>query len=191
MNSEEAAEAEGGPDSDVTVAQYHASRARYIRTVTSGVEQRLMESVGKRRRPLAEEISNLTQLARGRYNIYQDALKAYAAKAPSRVKRGGLLPPSMADNMIGGISKLYKTALKAAEEFREVEGMIKNLKARLEEMDSQMREQVEQYGRSLIAQLGTPSGLQGAFMRDPLLSRAHARMLAAESRRASVRDSGC
>ena len=46
-----------------------------------------------------------------------------------------------------------------------------------------------QHGRDLIAQLETPTGLEGAFKRDPLLARAHARMQAAEARRESVLES--
>jgi hypothetical protein len=176
-------------DYDSTVAEYHASRARYIRTVTSGVEARLMESVGKRREPLREEIANLSILAHDRYDTYQAALKAYSVKAPSRVTAGGLLPPSPAERMIRGIDQLYKAAVKAAEEYREVNAIIKKRKDKLTEMDWKMRVQVEQYGRDLIAQLETETGLAGAFKRDPLLGRAHARMLAAEARRASVLES--
>jgi hypothetical protein len=52
-----------------------------------------------------------------------------------------------------------------------------------------VRTVLEQHGRDLIAQLESPAGLEGAFKRDPLLGRAHARMLAAAARRESVRDS--
>jgi hypothetical protein len=183
------AESQPAREYDATVAEYHTSRARYIRTVTSGVEMRLMETVGKRREPLTEEISNLSILAHDRYDMYQAALKAYASKAPNRVTAGGLLPPSPTERMIRGIDKLYNTALKAAEECREVNTNIKKRKDKLVEMDWKLREQVEQYGHALIAQLETTTGLEGAFKRDPLLGRAHARMLAAEARRTSIRDS--
>lgn len=183
------AESQPAHEYDATVAEYHASRARYIRTVTSGVEMRLMETVGKRREPLMEEISNLSILAHDRYDTYQAALKAYAIKAPSRVTAGGLLAPSPAERMIRGIDKLYKAAIKAAEEYREINAIIKKRREQLVEMDWKMREQVEQYGHALIAQLETTTGLESAFQRDPLLGRAHARMLAAEARRTSIRDS--
>jgi hypothetical protein len=129
------------PDYHASVNEYHASRARYIRSVTADTEKKLLETVAKRRDPLKEEINNLTSLARARYAERQTTLKAYAAKAPGRVSSGGLL-----------------------------------------------RTVLEQHGRELIAQLETPTGLEGTFKRDPLLGRAHARMLAAEARRASVRD---
>jgi hypothetical protein len=177
-----------GLDPDASVAEYHASRARYIRTVTSDVEKRLLESVGKRRTPLMEEINNLTTLARSRYDAYQATLKAYSAKSPSRVTAGGLLPPGPADRVIAGIDKLYKAAVKAAEEFSEVNDIIKKRKDNLEEIDRKLREQLEKYGRDLIAQLETPAGLESAFKRDPLLYRAHARMMQAQSRRDAVRD---
>jgi len=176
-----------GPDDDAELREYQASRARHIRSVTLGVEQRLRETVGKRRDPLMDEISNLTLLAHDRFASYQAALRAYEAKAPTRVTPAGLLKPSAAERMIKGIDKLYKAAAKAAEEFREVDAIIKKRRASLAEIDSKLREQVEEYGRSLISQLETTSGLEGAFMRDPLLARAHARMQAAQARRSVAR----
>jgi hypothetical protein len=176
------------PDYDASVREYHASRARYIRTVTADTEQKLMETVAKRREPIKEEINNLTALARVRFEVRQTTLKAYAAKAPGRVSTGGLLPPAPAERMIGGIDKLYKAAVKAAEEFNEVNEIVKKRKEKLDQIDYEVRSLLEQHGRDLIAQLETPTGLEGAFKRDPLLGRAHARMLAAEARRASVRE---
>jgi hypothetical protein len=178
-----------GPADDASLAEYQASRARHIRSVTAGVEQRLMETVGKRRGPLMEEISNLTLLAHDRFATYQAALRAYEAKAPGRVTPGGLLKPSPADRMIKGIDKLYKEAVKTADAFRECDDIIKRRRAQLVDIDSKMRNQVEDYGRSLIAQLETTSGLEAAFMRDPLLARAHARMIAAQARRTAITDS--
>jgi hypothetical protein len=179
---------EPAADYDASMREYHASRARYIRTVTADTEKQLMETVAKRRDPIKEELTNLTSLARVRFETRQMTLKAYAAKAPGRVSNSGLLPPSPAERMIGGIDKLYKAAVKAAEEFNEVNDIIKKRKDKLEAIDSEVRVVLEQHGRDLIAQLETPTGLEGAFKRDPLLARAHARMVAAESRRASVRD---
>lgn len=173
---------------EASVREYHASRARYIRTVTADTEKQLFETVAKRRDPIKEELTNLTSLARVRFEARQTTLKAYAAKAPGRVSNSGLLPPSPAEKMIGGIDKLYKAAVKAAEEFNEVNDIIKKRKDKLDEIDREVRNVLEQHGRDLIAQLETPTGLEGAFKRDPLLARAHARMVAAESRRAAVRD---
>lgn len=180
--SAQAAREDPALDYQAAAAEYHASRARYIRTVTSDVERRLAETIGKRRESLREEISNLTLLAQSRYENYQDALKAYAAKAPSRVTADGLKQPSPPERMISGINKLYKAAALAAEEFREVNDIIKKRKDKLSDLDYKLRTQVEQYGRDLIAQLETERGLEGAFARDPLLGRAHARMLALRQR---------
>jgi hypothetical protein len=174
-------------DYDTTLAEYQASRARYIRAVTSDAERRLMETIGKRREPLREEIGNLTLLAQDRYEGYQVRLKAYAAKAPGRVTASGMLPPSAAER-ISGINKLYKEAVHAAEEFREINAIIQKRIEKLGEMDWKLRVQVEQHGRDVIAQLETEIGLEGAFRRDPLLGRAHARMLAARARQTTVRD---
>lgn len=175
-------------DYDAAKAEYHASRARYIRTVTADTEQKLMETVAKRRDPIKEELNSLSSLARVRFETRQQTLRAYAAKAPGRVGANGLLPPSPAERMIGGIDKLYKAAVKAAEEFNEINDIIKKRKEKLEQIDAEVRTVLEQHGRDLIAQLETPTGLEGAFKRDPLLGRAHARMVAAEARRAAVRE---
>lgn len=161
------------PDYDATVAEYHASRARYIRTILAGVEQRLMETVGKRRGPLVDEITNLSLLAQSRYDVYQVAQRAHTAKPPGH-----------------SLDKLYKAAMKAGAELSECNALIKKRKNQLEVLDQKMRVQVEQYGRDIIAQLETPSGLENAFMRDPLLGRAHARMLAAQARRERIADPG-
>ena len=179
----------GANEYDASVSEYHASRARYIRTVTTDTEKKLMETVAKRRDPLKEEINNLQALARARFEARQSTLKAYAAKAPGRVSTGGLLPPSPAERMVGGIDKLYKAAVKAAEEFNEVNEIIKKRKEKLDAIDNEVRTVLEQHGRDLIAQLETPTGLEGAFKRDPLLERAHSRMVAAEARRESVLES--
>ena len=177
------------PDYDASVLEYHASRARYIRTVTADTEKKLMETVAKRREPLKEELNNLTALARTRFEARQTTVRAYAAKVPGRVTADGLLPPSPAERVIGGIDKLYKASVKAAEEFNEVNDIIKKRKDKLDQIDNEVRTVLEQHGRDLIAQLETPTGLEGAFKRDPLLGRAHARMVAAEARRESVRES--
>lgn len=175
-------------DYDASVREYHASRARYIRTVTGDTEKQLMETVAKRRDPLKQEIANLTSLAKVRYEVRQSTLKAYAAKAPGRVGNSGLLPPSPAERVIGGIDKLYKAAVKAAEEFNEVNEIIRKRKEKLDAIDAEVRNVIEQHGRDVIAQLETPTGLEGAFKRDPLLARAHARMTAAAARRTAARD---
>jgi hypothetical protein len=132
------------------------------------------------------EIANLALLAHSRYDVYQAALNAYAAKAPNRVMAAGLLPPSPVERTIRGIDKLYKAAVQAAEDFSECDVIIKKRKDQLLAIDQKMRVQVEQYGRDIIAQLETPSGLEGAFMRDPLLGRAYARMLNARAKHASI-----
>lgn len=146
-------------DYDDAVAEYHASRARYIRTVTSDAERRLGETIGKRRAALREEIANLTLLAHDRHATYQAALQASKCDPASR--------------------KLYQAAVRAADEFREVNDVIRKRKDLLGLVDYKLRVQLEQYARDLIAQLETESGLDFAFQRDPLLARAHARMLAA------------
>lgn len=171
---------------DAAVAEYHASRARYIRTVMADTEKKLSETVAKRRDPIKDELTNLTALAKARYQTRQETLRAYQQKAPGRVTAQGLLPPSPAERMIGGIDKIYKAAVKAAEEFNEVNDIVKKRKEKLEAIESEARDYLEQYGRDLIAQLETPTGLEGAFKRDPLLARAHQRMLAAEARRNAV-----
>jgi hypothetical protein len=186
VSAQDAYDARPASDYQSAISEYHASRARYIRTVTSNVEQRFLETIGKRRDSLREEIANLTELAQHRYENYQTNLKAYATKAPGRVTGGGIMPPSAAERIVRGIDKLYKIAIHAADEFREVNDIIRKRKDKLGEIDYKLREQVEQFGRDLIAQLETDVGLEGAFKRDPLLGRAHARMLAARARQTSI-----
>jgi hypothetical protein len=173
-------------DYDAAVKEYHASRARYIRTVTDDTEQKLLETVAKRRAPLMEEITNLTALARLRFETRQESLKAYGAKAPGRVTSASVQPPLPGS----GADKLYKAAIKAAEEFAEVNDILKKRKEKLEAIDAEVRKVLEQHGRDLIAALESPVGLEGAFKRDPLLERAHSRMVAAEARRTSARTGG-
>lgn len=169
---------------DAAVKEYHASRARYIRTVTSDTERILRETVAKRRDPLTREITDLSLLARSRFETRKATLQAYAAKAPSRVTAAGLQPPSAAEWLVAGIDKLYKAALKANAEFVECNEILKKRKDKLDELDREVRALVEKNGHDLIAQLETAAGLEAAFKRDPLLSRAHARMIAAQPRRA-------
>lgn len=169
-------------------AEYRASRARYIRTMASDAERRITESVEKRRGPLIDEIKNLTTLARDRQTTYNVALHAYAAKAPGRIKGGAIAPP-LPQQHGADVRKLYKAAVEAAAAYDEITAILKKRKDRLAEIDWKLREQIEHYGRSLIEALETPNGLQNAFMRDPLLKAAHARMVAAEQRRAAVVDS--
>jgi hypothetical protein len=189
VNSGETTAGTEAPDRDDSVAQYHASRARYIRSVTADTEKRLHETVAKRRDPLKEEIASLTSLARVRFETRQHTLRDYKAKAPNRVTATGLLPPSPTERVMPGVDKLFKAALKAAEEFNEVNDIIKKRKAKLEQIDGEVRTVLEQHMRDIIAQLESPVGLEGAFKRDPLLAQAHRRMLAAEARRAAVRAS--
>lgn len=154
---------------DGSIGEYHASRARFIRSVTADVQARLMASVEKRRAPLVTELSNLTTLAHDRHETYRAGVAAY--RSTSGAKSAGL----------------QKAALKAAAEFKEVEALIKKRREALDAIDRRLRVEIEQYGRELINQLETPQGLEAAFKRDPLLGRAHARMLAAQARRTSAR----
>ena len=105
-----------------------------------------MDTVAKRREPIKAEITNLTALARARFEARQLTLREYAAKAPGRVSAGGLLPPSPAERVIGGIDKLYKTAVKAAEEFNEVNDIIKKRKEQLDKIDEEVRTLLESTG---------------------------------------------
>ncbi|HEV8020359.1 MAG TPA: hypothetical protein VGP41_03785 [Candidatus Lustribacter sp.] len=156
---------------DITIAEYHASRARYIRSVTADVQARLMAAVENRRAPLVSELNDLTILARDRNDIYRAAVAAYRS-TPGPKSAG-----------------LQKAALKAAADYKELEAIVKKRREALDAIDRRLRVEIEQYGRELIGQLETPGGLESAFKRDPLLARAHARMLAAQARRTVVLES--
>jgi hypothetical protein len=170
---------------DAAVKEYHASRARYIRTVTGDTEKKLLETVASRRAPLTEEIANLTSLARIRFEARQEMLKRYAASAPGRVTAGGLLPPLPTDRNSG---PLYKAAVKASMEFAEVNEILKKRKEKLDQIDAEVRTVIEKHGNDVIAALESQKGLEGAFQRDPLLERAYTRMKALEARREAARD---
>ena len=169
-------------DSDASVTEYHASRARYVRTLTSDLENRLQATIGAQRKLLAEECANLTRLAQNRNDAYQRALRTYSEKVPRRVTSDGLAAPSPLERLNAGVDKLYRAAARAAEEYREVSEMIEKRQAKLEAIDRQMRAELEHFSRALAAQLETPAGREAAFRRDPLLARAHARMQAAGAR---------
>src|SRR5271163_5129642 len=120
---------------DGIIAEYHASRARFIRSVTADVEARLMAAVEKRRAPLVAEISNLTVLAHDRHETYRAGVAAYKATTGAKS------------------AALQKAALKAAAEYKEVEAIIKKRREALDAIDRRLRVEIEQYGRELINQL--------------------------------------
>ncbi len=165
---------------------YELSRARYIRTVTSDAEQKLKEAVAKRREALATEINNLVSLAHIRHEARVATLRAYAARCPGRVRGTELLPPPPG-GAFNGTDKVYRAALTAADEFNEVNEILRTRREILEAIDGEMRTRLTEYNENLIAMLESPDGLSTAFRRDPLLERAHQRMKAAQRAHAGAR----
>ena len=90
------------------------------------------------------------------------------------------------DRVVTGIGKLYKAATAAADEYREVTEIIKKRKEQPRRDRLEAPRENRTVRRDLIAQLETKAGLDAAFRRDPLLSRAHARMLASKARKDHV-----
>jgi len=166
----------------VAIREYQLSRDRYFHTLRADAEEKVLKMVAKRREKLTEEIENLRALARIRNDARAQALAQYGRLCPGRVTATSLLPPTAADR-INGADRVYKSALKAAEEFNEVNDILKKRRESLEEIDSEMRTVLQKHNADLIRALETPSGLQNAFKRDPLLRIAHARMKAAIAQR--------
>jgi hypothetical protein len=162
---------------------YELSRARYIRTVTSDAEQKLIDAGGKRRDALRAEMGNLQTLARARLEARTAAMRAYAAKCPGRVNASGPLAP-LPTSAFSGAEKLYRAALTANEEFNEIKDILVKRGEQLDEIEKDLRQRLADFNANLVQMLETPDGLANAFRRDPLLERAHTRMknaLAAEA----------
>jgi hypothetical protein len=104
------------------------------------------------------------------------------------VSATSLLPPAPTDRVGNfGVDKLFKSAVKAAEDFNEVNEILRKRRESLDVIDTEMREVLQKHNEDLIAFLETPDGLANAFKRDPLLGQAHARMKAAIAARDEAR----
>jgi hypothetical protein len=173
---------------DAATREYEVSRDRYIQTIKTDAAERVLKPVAKRREKLVEEIENLRLLGMSRSEARSEAVKAYSQRAPGKVTATSLVPPSAADRLSSpGIDRVFKTAVKAAEEFKEVNDILKKRRDALEAIDQEIRTVVAKHNEDLIRLLETPDGLTNAFKRDPLLGQAHARMKAAIARRDAAR----
>jgi hypothetical protein len=169
-------------DADAAIREYEFSRDRYMHTLRSDAEEQVVKAFAPRREKLGKEVENLRTLARVRSDARTTAVKAYAQRCPTRVQGTAFLPPGPAER-VGGGDKLFKAAMKAHEEFNEVNEILKKRKEALDAIDVEMRTILQKRHEELIRMLETPTGLENAFKRDPLLSRAHARMKAAVAQR--------
>jgi hypothetical protein len=165
-------------EAEAAIREYELSRDRYFQSLRLDAEESVAKSVATRREKLIEEIENLRALAKVRAEARTQALRAYQQRCPGRVTATSLLPPAATDRM-GGANKLFKAAVKVAEEFNEVNDILKKRREALEAIEAEMRTVLQKHNDDLIRFLETPSGLENAFKRDPLLGRAHARMKAA------------
>jgi hypothetical protein len=169
-------------EAEAAIREYELSRDRYFHVLRVDAEERVAKSVAGRREKLIEEIDNLRSLARIRNDARAQALRVYGQRCPGRVTSTSLLPPAATDRL-GGADKLFKAAVKAAEEFAEVNDILIKKREALEAIEAEMRAVLQKHNEDLIRFLETPSGLENAFKRDPLLGRAHARMMAAIAHR--------
>jgi hypothetical protein len=169
-------------EAEAAIREYELSRDRYCHSLRVDAEEKVAKSVAKRREKLTEEIENLRALAKMRNDARTEALRVYAQRCPGRVTASSLLPPAATDR-IGGADKLFRAAVKAAEEFAEVNDILRKRREALEAIETEMRTVLQKHNDDLIRFLETPSGLENAFKRDPLLGRAHARMQAAIAQR--------
>jgi len=169
-------------DADAAIREYEFSRDRYMYALRVAAEEAVVKSVAPRRDKLNSEIENLRVLSRLRADTRAEAVKAYAQRCPSRVQGTAFLPPGPADR-VGGADKLFKTAMKAHEDLTEVTDILKKRREALDTLETEMRAILQKRNEELIRMLETPDGLENAFKRDPLLSRAYARMKAAVAQR--------
>ncbi len=176
-------------DADAAIREYEFSRDRYMLTLRAAAEEQVLKAFGPRRDKLNEEINNLRTLARVRSDARTTAVKAYAQRCPTRVQGTAFLPPGPAER-VGGGDKLFKAAMKAHEEFNEVNDILKKRKDAIDAIEAEMRTILQKRNEDLIRMLETPSGLENAFKRDPLLGRAHARMTAAVANRDALQGAG-
>lgn len=140
----------------------------------------MQEAVCKRRDLLNEEVQNLTLLVKSRHATREQTLRDYAQKCPGRVTSAGVpLPPG---GVAFGADKLYRAAVKSADEFTEANELLRKRRESLEQLNGELQRKMQKYHAQLIRQLETPDGLANAFRLDPLLERAHARMRAATPR---------
>ncbi len=179
-------------EAEVALREYELSRDRYLHTLRADAEAQLVKAVGVRREKLVREIENLHALAAMRAETRTAAVRAYAQRCPARVTATSMLPPGPAERVGGnGVDKLYKIAVKAAEEFNEVNDVLRKRRESLEEIDREMRDVLHKQNEELIRVLESPDGLATAFKRDPLLGLAHTRMkAAAASRDAALHGAG-
>jgi hypothetical protein len=176
-------------DADAAIREYEFSRDRYMLTLRAAAEEQVRKAMGPRHDKLNDEIGNLRTLARVRSDARTAAVKAYAQRCPSRVQGTAFLPPGPAER-VGGGDKLFKAAMKAHEEFTEVNEILKKRKEALDAIEVEMRAILQKRNEELIRMLETPSGLENAFKRDPLLGRAHARMKTAVAQRDALLGAG-
>jgi Skp family chaperone for outer membrane proteins len=176
-------------EAEAAIREYEFSRDRYMHTLRADAEAKVLATVTHRREKLMEEVNNLRALARIRSDARAEAMKAYAQRCPGRVSATSFLPPSAADKVGNfGVDKLFKAAVKANEEMTEVSEILKKRRDALDAIDTEMKAVLAKHYEDLIRALETPTGLENAFKRDPLLGRAHARMKAAIERRDALRN---
>jgi malate synthase len=178
-------------EAEAAIREYEISRDRYLQTIIADAEARVSKSFARRRDKLSEEIENLRGLGRIRADARSAAVKAYQQRCPTRVSAASLLPPTPADRVANpGVDKLFKAAVKAAEEFNEINEMMRKRREMLEAIDQETRDHVRKYQEEVITLLETPDGLANAFKRDPLLGQAHARMKALLAQRDAAQAGG-
>jgi phosphoglycerate dehydrogenase-like enzyme len=166
------------------IKEYEFSRERYMSTLKNQAEEKIVGTARKRREALMKEVDNLLTVGKFRAEAKNVAIKAYAQRCPGKVTASGMQPPNPADRMtFSGAEKLYRAALKASEEFNEVNDLLKKRRDLIEQIDAEAREVLRKHHDDLVRALESPGGFEAACRRDPLLGRAHARMKAAMAQR--------
>ncbi len=170
----------GHPDFERALAlgQFEFAKARFVRSLTTGSVEQLIDIASRERDKLTVEIKNLQSVTRTRYETAMRAARAYAAILPHRVGKTWLQPPAPLEKVgeFHGSERIYKHAAKAAKDFAEAQAVLAKKHNQLAALERQLRERLDRQGAALERELSIPGGLDIALKRDPLLNRAYLQM---------------
>ncbi|HEY5349745.1 MAG TPA: hypothetical protein VIJ64_08425 [Candidatus Lustribacter sp.] len=170
---------------EAAIGAYESAKLRYIRAITQDAEVKLREAFGKRREAINDEIANLRSVAKLRSEAATVAAQKYAAKLPHRVRKTGVRPPSFWERLVtlNAVARSYRTAAAAAEEFDEINELLRKRRDRLDAMERETRRSIYLREEAVRKKLQTPEGL-AAMHADPMVKAAFAKMQDVENERA-------
>src|SRR5471032_2354313 len=172
----------GQPGFDEMLAQgnYDFAKTRFVRTLTGDGVARIVEHAAARRGKLRAEIDQLRLLVRSRHEAAVEQARAYGSILPHRVGKTWIQPPTHTEKIgnYHGSERFYKQAARAAKEYVEIRDLLAKRREQLVNMESDLRQALDEREAALIRQMESPRGLQSALQRDPLLNVAYQRLQA-------------